>query len=236
VIARLYDPERECVYGEFGIEHHFVRVLSATEIDKILAETACKKIVPRRRSNENKGAVGWRKKQQILATSLIKGISVTVINDTYEDCMKMAEIDKLTASRGNGTNVCPGGCECRRCGMAIALTSRDETIGHLRLCKKRFHAKNRRTFDGPEKTTFFTGWDRQRRLRDYGHNRIIEQRLLWDKSPPCSIGGTCQHCEVPIPAPTAVGKSWGNNLRNRYYRLHSPRVRTMVPRGDTVSV
>jgi trk system potassium uptake protein TrkA len=36
VIARLYDPERECVYHEFGIETICPAVLSEKEIDKLL--------------------------------------------------------------------------------------------------------------------------------------------------------------------------------------------------------
>lgn len=36
VIARLYDPERECVYQEFGIETICPALLSAKEIDRIL--------------------------------------------------------------------------------------------------------------------------------------------------------------------------------------------------------
>lgn len=36
VIARLYDPDRECVYHEFGIDTICPAVLSAKEIDKIL--------------------------------------------------------------------------------------------------------------------------------------------------------------------------------------------------------
>ena len=36
VIARLYDPESECVYQEFGIDTICPTVLSAKEIDKFL--------------------------------------------------------------------------------------------------------------------------------------------------------------------------------------------------------
>ena len=36
VIARLYDPERECVYREFGIDTISPAVLSMKEIDKLL--------------------------------------------------------------------------------------------------------------------------------------------------------------------------------------------------------
>jgi trk system potassium uptake protein len=38
VIARLYDPERECVYQEFGIDTVCPAVLSMIEIDKILGK------------------------------------------------------------------------------------------------------------------------------------------------------------------------------------------------------
>ena len=39
VIARLYDPEKECVYHEFGIDTICPAILSAKEIDKILHMT-----------------------------------------------------------------------------------------------------------------------------------------------------------------------------------------------------
>lgn len=39
VIARLYDPERECVYREFGIDTICPAILSAKEISKILSKT-----------------------------------------------------------------------------------------------------------------------------------------------------------------------------------------------------
>lgn len=40
VISRLYDPERECVYREFGIDTICPAILSVKEIDKILAKTS----------------------------------------------------------------------------------------------------------------------------------------------------------------------------------------------------
>lgn len=39
VIARLYDPEREYIYHEFGIDTICPAVLSAKEIEKILSKT-----------------------------------------------------------------------------------------------------------------------------------------------------------------------------------------------------
>ena len=40
VISRLFDPERECVYQELGIDTICPAVLSANEIDKILNKSA----------------------------------------------------------------------------------------------------------------------------------------------------------------------------------------------------
>ena len=40
VISRLFDPERECVYQELGIDTICPTVLSANEIDKILSRNA----------------------------------------------------------------------------------------------------------------------------------------------------------------------------------------------------
>ena len=40
VIARLYDPERECVYREFGIDTICPAVLSVKEIEKYLPKTS----------------------------------------------------------------------------------------------------------------------------------------------------------------------------------------------------
>ena len=39
VISRLYDPERECVYRELGIDTICPAVLSANEIDKLLEKS-----------------------------------------------------------------------------------------------------------------------------------------------------------------------------------------------------
>ncbi|AMJ41237.1 potassium channel family protein [Anaerotignum propionicum] len=45
VIARLYDPDREYVYNEFGIDTICPAVLSAKEIDKILSQNILTKDV-----------------------------------------------------------------------------------------------------------------------------------------------------------------------------------------------
>lgn len=43
VVCRLYDPERECVYHEFGIDTICPAILSAQEISKLLDSTAYQK-------------------------------------------------------------------------------------------------------------------------------------------------------------------------------------------------
>lgn len=48
VIARLYDPERECVYREFEIDTICPAVLSAKEIDKILSRTEAEETISAR--------------------------------------------------------------------------------------------------------------------------------------------------------------------------------------------
>ncbi|MFA7673380.1 MAG: TrkA family potassium uptake protein [Clostridia bacterium] len=45
VISRLQDPERECVYREFGIDTICPAVLSAKEINRILAEMSTSEAV-----------------------------------------------------------------------------------------------------------------------------------------------------------------------------------------------
>lgn len=83
--------------------------------------------------------IGGRNKAKSLATSLIsKGYHVTVINDTYEDCLKLAEIDKLTVINGDGTR--PFVLEDASAGdadIAIAMTAKDEdNLVICELCKK----------------------------------------------------------------------------------------------------
>ena len=43
VIARLYDPDKECVYREFGIDTICPAVLSVKEIEKIISKTGLSK-------------------------------------------------------------------------------------------------------------------------------------------------------------------------------------------------
>ncbi len=54
VISRLYDPERECVYRELGIDTICPAVLSAQEIDKLLSK-------PHKEQKESNGMMSIEK-------------------------------------------------------------------------------------------------------------------------------------------------------------------------------
>ena len=48
--------------------------------------------------------IGGRSKARSMAVSLLEqGYQVTAINDSYEDCLKLAEINGLIVIYGNGT-------------------------------------------------------------------------------------------------------------------------------------
>lgn len=187
--------------------------------------------------------VGGRSKAKSLATSLLrKGYQVTVINDTYEDCLKLAEIDKLIVINGDGTR--PFVLEDASAGdadIAIALTSKDEdNLVICELCKKRFHVKKTvALLTDPKKTDFFykMGIDSVV-CAITAITGIIEQQAFVDKiATLVPIGeGRVSIAEVPIPgtAPAVGKKLWEINLPKQVIIGCILRGdTTMVPRGDT---
>jgi len=187
--------------------------------------------------------VGGRSKAKSLAISLIKkGYKVSVINDTYEDCLKLAEIDKLTVINGNGTR--PFVLEDANTGdadIAIALTSKDEdNLVICELCKKRFHIKKTvALLTDPKKTDFFykMGVDSVV-CAITAITGIIEQQAFVDKiATLVPIGeGRVSLAEVSISgtAPAVGKKLWEINLPKQVIIGCILRGdTTMVPRGDT---
>lgn len=187
--------------------------------------------------------IGGRSKTKSLATSLInKGYRVTVINDTYEDCLKLAEIDKLTVIHGDGTR--PFVLEDANAGdadIAIAMTAKDvDNLVICQLCKKKFHVgKTVTLLTDPKKTDFFykMGVDRVV-CAITAITGIIEQQAFLDKiTMLIPIGeGRVNIAEVPIPtASPVVGKKlWEINLPKEVIIGCILRGdTTMVPRGDT---
>ncbi len=187
--------------------------------------------------------VGGRSKAKSLATSLIKKeYQVTVINDTYEDCLKLAEIDKLTVINGDGTR--PFVLEDASAGdadIAIALTSKDEdNLVICELCKKRFHVKKTvALLTDPKKTDFFYRMEIDSVVCAItAITGIIEQQAFVDKiATLVPIGeGRVSIAEVPIPgtAPAVGKKLWEINLPKQVIIGCILRGdTTMVPRGDT---
>jgi len=187
--------------------------------------------------------VGGRSKAKSLATSLIKkGYQVTVINDTYEDCLKLAEIDKLTVINGDGTRpFVLEDANTSDADIAIALTSKDEdNLVICELCKKRFHVKKTvALLTDPKKTDFFyrMGIDSVV-CAITAITGIIEQQAFVDKiATLVPIGeGRVSIAEVPIPgtAPAVGKKLWEINLPKQVIIGCILRGdTTMVPRGDT---
>jgi len=187
--------------------------------------------------------IGGKSKAKSLAMSLIaKGYRVTVINDTYEDCIKLAEIDHLTVMNGDGTK--PFVLEDASAGdadIAIAMTSKDEdNLVICELCKKRFHVKKTVALvSDPKKTEFFhkMGIDGVV-CAITAITSIIEQQAFMDEiATLVPIGeGRVSIAEVPIPgtAPVVGKKLWEINLPKQVIIGCILRGDvTMVPRGDT---
>lgn len=187
--------------------------------------------------------VGGRSKAKSLAISLIgKGYCVIVINDTYEDCLKLAEIDKLTVINGDGTKpFVLEDASAFDADIAIAMTSKDEdNLVICELCKKRFHVKKTVALvSDPKKTEFFykMGIDSVV-CAITAITSIIEQQAFLDEiATLVPIGeGRVSIAEVPISrtAPVVGKKLWEINLPEQVIIGCILRgEQNMVPRGDT---
>jgi len=187
--------------------------------------------------------IGGRNKAKSLAISLIhSGYRVTVINETYEDCLKLAETDKLRVINGDGTK--PFVLEdagASDVDIAIAMTSKDEdNLVICELCKKRFHIKKTVALvTDPKKTDFFykMGIDSVV-CAITAITGIIEQQALIDKMATLVPirEGRVSIAEVPINGNAAVvgKKLWEINLPKEVIIGCILRGdTTMIPRGDT---
>lgn len=186
---------------------------------------------------------GGRNKAKSLACSLIaQGYSVTVINNDYNDCIKLAQIRGLNVINGDATKPYilsqAGAGECR---IAIALTSKDaDNLVICQLCKKIFKIKKTVSLvSDPNKTEFFyqmgvdsvvcaisavTGIIQQQAFIDemtniipvgQGRVHIVEVRIPSESS---SAGKKLW--EITLPKEAIVGCVLRNDT-------------TIIPRGDT---
>lgn len=187
--------------------------------------------------------VGGRSKAKSLALSLLhKGYQVTAINDTYEDCMKLSEIEGLSVLHGDGTRpFLLEDADASGMDIVIALTSKDEdNLVICELSKKRFHVpKTVAVVTDPKKTDFFykMGIDRVVCAITTITN-IIEQQAFVDHMTniiPIAEGHV-RIVEIPVcnDAPIAGKKLWEVNLPQELIIgcvLRGEKV--MIPRGDT---
>ncbi len=187
--------------------------------------------------------VGGRNKEKSLALSLIKrGYQVTAVNDTYEDCLKLAEIEKLTVINGDGTKpFILEDANAENMDIAIALTPKDEdNLVICELCKKRFHIKKTVALvSDPKKTDFFykMGIDSVVCAISAVTSIIEQQAFLDEMANIIPIGeGRVQIAEVPVSgsAPVVGKKLWEINLPKEVIIGCILRGdTTMIPRGDT---
>ncbi|NLI22804.1 MAG: TrkA family potassium uptake protein [Clostridiales bacterium] len=187
--------------------------------------------------------VGGRSKAKSLALSLLhKGYQVTAINDTYEDCVKLSEIEGLSVLYGDGTRPFlledAGAFEA---DIVIALTAKDEdNLVICELSKKRFHVpRTVAIVTDPKKTDFFyqMGIDRVVCAITTITNIIEQQAFVDHMTNVIPIAeGPIRIAEIPVceNAPIAGKKLWEVNLPQDVIIgsvLRGDRV--MVPRGDT---
>jgi len=187
--------------------------------------------------------VGGRSKAKALALSLIhKGYQVTAINETYEDCLKLSEIDGLSVLQGDGTRpFLLEDADAAGMDIVIALTSKDEdNLVICELSKKKFHvAKTVALVTDPKKTDFFykMGVDRVVCAITVITSIIEQQAFVEEMTNVFPLGeGHVRIAEVPVcgNAPMAGKKLWEINLPQDVIIgciLRGEKV--MIPRGDT---
>ena len=103
--------------------------------------------------------VGGFHKARSLSNSLLKkGYHVTVVNKNYEDCEKLAEVNRLNVIYGDGSKkFILEDANAGNCQVAIALTDSDEiNLVICEMCKQFFHVKKTvALLNDPSKTNFF---------------------------------------------------------------------------------
>ncbi len=88
--------------------------------------------------------IGGRNKAKSLAISLLnKNYHVTAINDNYEDCLMLSQIEGLRVIHGDATKpFILDEADATDCDISIALTNEDAVnLVASELCKKKFNIK-----------------------------------------------------------------------------------------------
>lgn len=187
--------------------------------------------------------IGGFKKTMALANALVnKNYSVTVINNNYEDCVRLAENSKLKVIYGDGTKAfILGDAAIHENDIAIALTKRDEdNLVICELCKKKFGVKKTVSLvNDTKKMEFFyqMGIDSVVCASNIITGILEQQAFIDDVTSVLSIGRTnlsVSEVRIMESSPSVNKMIWELNLpkdvtigcilRNEH---------NMVPKGDT---
>ena len=187
--------------------------------------------------------VGGFHKAKALANSLLKkGYAITIINDSYNDCLSLAENKEFKVINGDGSKpfvLSDAGAEDK--DIVIALTGRDDdNLVICELCKKKFGiAKTVAVVNDPKKTEFFykMGIDSVVCAINAITSIIEQQTFLDEIATLVPIGeGRISIAEVPIPqsSPVVQKKLWEISLPKEVIIGCILRgEQSMIPRGDT---
>ncbi len=187
--------------------------------------------------------IGGRSKAKSLALSLLaQGYHVTVINESEEDCEKLAEIKNLNVYHGDGTKLYvldeAGAAEC---SIAIAMTAQDQNnLVACQICKKHFAVKKTVALvSDPDKVEFFhqMGVDSVVCAISAVTGIIQQQAFIDDMVQVVPAGyGKVQIVEIRIPedSPASGKKLWEIDLPSEVVvGCILRRDQTLIPRGDT---
>ena len=187
--------------------------------------------------------IGGRSKAKSLADSLLsQGYKVTCINDSFEDCARLAEVKNLNVYHGDGTKPYvldeAGAADCQ---IAIALTSKDENnLVACQMCKRNFGVpKTVSIVSDPQKTEFFhqMGVDSVVCAISTVTSIIQQQAFIDDMVNIIPVGfGKVQIMEVQIPSASPVNgkKLWEIDLpKEVVVGCILRQDQAIIPRGDT---
>ena len=187
--------------------------------------------------------IGGRNKTKSLAVSLLaQGYKVIAINDSLEECERLADVKNLSVYHGDATKLYvldeAGAADCT---IAIALTNRDEAnLVACQMCKRYFGVKKTVSLvSDPQKTEFFRhmGVDSVVCAISAVTSIIQQQAFIDDMVNIIPVGlGKVQIVEVQIPStsPIAEQKLWEIDLpKEVVVGCILRRDEAIIPRGDT---
>lgn len=185
---------------------------------------------------------GFHKTIYLSQSLLEKGYRVTAVNNDYNHCMQLAEIEGLNIIYGDGTKpFVLEEAEAERKDIAIALTKKDEdNLVICELCKKKFCVnKTLSLVNDPRKTEFFYQMGIDSVVCAISTiSRIIEQQAFIDEMAKIvSVEDNQVHIielQVKKNMPVSEKKLWELSLpENTIIGYILRNNQGIVPRGDT---